>query len=264
MPTVDVAGRPLHYLRSGSGPPLLLIQGMSGTHLTWGEALLEQLRPAFDVIVYDHRGIGHSGPVSEPFTLAELAGDALGVLDALGVEDAHVLGISMGGMIAQELVLAAPARVRTLTIGCSYCGGPGSSLADPADLGVLFEAMQSGDRERSIRAAFEINVSAAFQTDAHFDAFRQNAIDLPVAVPVILLQAQAIATFDVQERLGEVRVPTLVLHGDADRMLPFPNGELIASRVPGARLERYDGVGHMFWTEDPDRTAALLRAHAAA
>lgn len=264
MPTVDVAGRPLHYLRSGTGPPLLLIQGMSGTHLTWGEPLLEQLRPAFDVIVYDHRGMGHSGPVSEPFTLAELAEDALSLLDALDVDAAHVMGISMGGMVAQELVLAAPDRVLTLTIGCSYCGGPGSMLAEPADLGALFEAMQSGDRERAIRAAFEINVSAGFQTDEHYTAFREMALALPSPVPVILLQAQAIAVFDVQDRLGEVRTPTLVLHGVADRMLPFPNGELIASRIDGARLERYADVGHMFWAEAPDRTAALLRAHAAA
>jgi 3-oxoadipate enol-lactonase len=262
MPTVDIAGRPLHYLRSGSGPPLLLIQGMSGTHLSWGEPLLEQLRPVFDVITYDHRGIGHSGPVTEPFTIAELAEDAVALLDALEVETAHVLGISMGGMVAQELVLAAPDRVRTLAIGCSYCGGPGAELADPADLGALFEAMQSGDRERAIRAAFEINVSPAFQTDEHYATFHEMALALPAPVPVILLQAQAISTFATQERLSEVDAPTLVLHGDVDRMLPFPNGELIAARIPGARLERYAGVGHLFWAEDPDRTAALLREHA--
>src|SRR6476661_6933673 len=95
----------LHHVRRGAGDPLLLIQGMSGNHEHWGTRLLELLERDFDVIAYDHRGVGWSPEITGSFTIAELAEDADALLDRLGVDSAHVLGISMGGMVAQELAL---------------------------------------------------------------------------------------------------------------------------------------------------------------
>ena len=117
MPTVDAGGTELHYARAGEGEPLLLIQDMSATHLAWGRPFLAELEKSFDCIVFDNRGMGLSGEAELPFTIADLAADAHGLLDALEIESAHVLGISMGGAIAQELALAHPDRVRTLTLG---------------------------------------------------------------------------------------------------------------------------------------------------
>src|SRR3984957_5065102 len=152
--------------RSGSGPPLLLIMGMSGTSLHWGEPFLELLREDFEVIAYDHRGVGISTHIDGEVTIEQMAEDAAGLLAALEIDSAHVLGISMGGMIAQELALAHPERVRTLTLGCTYCGGEGSAMAAQADIQGLAEAMLSGDRERAIKAGWEINVSPQFAADA--------------------------------------------------------------------------------------------------
>src|SRR5438477_1595769 len=135
--------------------------GMSGSALHWGEPFLQALRADFEVIAYDHRGVGASSRLEGALTIAQLAEDAAGLLDALEVDAAHVLGISMGGMVAQELALAHPERVRTLTLGCTYCGGEGSSLTSPQVIGQLVEAMLSGDRERALRAGFEVNISAA-------------------------------------------------------------------------------------------------------
>src|SRR5437868_8083351 len=126
MPAIPVGEVELDYERSGEGPPLLMIMGMSGTALHWGEPFLQALRPDFEVIVYDHRGVGASSRPEGPLTIAQMAQDAAGLLDALGVESAHVMGISMGGMIAQELALARDELVRTLTLGCTFCGGPES------------------------------------------------------------------------------------------------------------------------------------------
>src|SRR2546421_3503851 len=103
MPAIPVGEVELDYERSGEGPPLLLIMGMSGTALHWGEPFLELLRGDFEVIVYDHRGIGASSPLTGAITIAQLAEDASALLRALELDSAHVLGISMGGMIAQEL-----------------------------------------------------------------------------------------------------------------------------------------------------------------
>ena len=265
MAHATIDGREIHYVQRGEGEPLLLIQGMSGNHLHWGEPFMEDLARDFAVTAYDHRGIGRSGRVENPFTLVDLAEDAVALLDALGLESAHVLGISMGGMVAQEVALRHPDRVRTLTLGCTYSGGEGSMLTEPAVFQRLAEAMTSGDRERALRTGFEINVSEPFAGgEGNWEAFREVAVQHPAAVQVIMLQVQAIGGHDTSTRLADITAPTLVIHGDHDQMLSVTNGRMIAERIPGARLEILEGVGHMFWWEQPERSAALVREHALA
>jgi pimeloyl-ACP methyl ester carboxylesterase len=263
MTHVSVDGRELFHLRRGSGEPLLLVQGMSGTHLAWGDAFVSELERDFDVIAYDHRGVGHSARATAPFSIADLAQDAAGLLDALEIEDAHVLGISMGGMVAQELALRHPARVRTLALGCTYPGGPDARITDPAVVQRLSEAIFSGDRERALRTGYEANVSAGFAGDrANYDAFYEMATELPVALEVLMRQLQAIQAHDASDRLAGIDAPTLVVHGTEDQMLPAANGKVIARLIPGARLELLHGVGHMFWWEQPQCSAELVREHA--
>jgi pimeloyl-ACP methyl ester carboxylesterase len=263
MAHVTIGGRELFHQRRGTGEPLLLIQGMSGTHLTWGEPFLAELAPVFDIVSYDHRGIGRSGPVHEPFMIAELAEDALALMDAAGFQTAHVLGISMGGMVAQELALRNPDRVRTLALGCTYCGGPGSSLTSGEVANRIGGALSSGDRELAIRTLYEVNVSAGFAADpAAYEPFREMAKALPAPIPVVAMQMQAIGQHDTSSLLPELQVPTLVIHGDEDLMLPVENGRMIASLIPGARLEVLEGIGHAFWWEQPHRSAELVREHA--
>ena len=265
MPKVEVPGSKLNYERGGAGEPLLLIQGMSANHLAWGRPFIALLEESFDVVRFDNRGIGLSSPVTDAFSIAEMAADTAGLLDALEIESAHVLGISMGGMIAQELALAHPGRLRSLTIGCSYCGGPGSQLMDPADFQGLVEAMGSGDAQRVFRAMYELNLSPGFRAEeSRYADFVAMAEALPAPRETIGLQVQAIAAHDTSERLPGLATPTLVVHGTADRVLGHPNGPLIASLIPGARLETLDDVGHMFWWEQPERSAELVRDHALA
>jgi pimeloyl-ACP methyl ester carboxylesterase len=265
MAKVEVAGREFHYERNGSGEPLLLIQGMSGTHVAWGRPFREVLEESFDVVAFDNRGIGLSGPVEGPFTIAEMADDTAGLLEELGLESAHVVGISMGGMIAQELALAEPGRLRSLTLGCSYCGGPGSQLMPQENVEKLAAGMMSGDRDKAIRASYDVNLSPAFRADEDaYAAFHAMAISVPARKATIELQVQAIFGHDTSSRLGEISAPTLIVHGTEDGVLPFPNGEQIASLMPGARFERLEDVGHMFWWEQPQRSAELIREHALA
>jgi pimeloyl-ACP methyl ester carboxylesterase len=175
-----------------------------------------------------------------------------------------VLGISMGGMIAQELALAHPELVRTLTLGCTYSGGEGSSVAPQETIALLGEAMMSGDRARAVRAGWEVNVSAPFAADLQaWNAFAAIAERRAVAVPVVLAQMQAIAGHDTSARLPSLRLPTLVIHGTEDRMLPVSNGHMMAELIPDSQLEILDGVGHLFFWEQPQRTAELVRAHTA-
>jgi len=263
MPLARAGEIELSYERAGSGPPLLLIMGMSGTFSHWDAGFLDDLRRDFDTIVYDHRGVGSSTRLEGPITTPELAEDAAGLLEALEVDSAHVLGISLGGMVAQELALAHPERIRTLTLGCTYCGGEGSALASEDVKRRLGEGMSSGDPERAIRASWEVNVSPSFAADPDAWArFLEIGLRRRVAVAVILEQLRAGAEHDTSARLPQIALPTLVVHGTLDELIPVQNGPLIAGLIPGARLEIFDGVGHLFYWERPERSAELVRAHA--
>jgi len=265
MPSVDAGGTELYYERSGKGEPLLLIQGMSATHVTWGRSFLEELEPSFECVVFDNRGIGLSGPAEAPFTIADMAADTAGLLDALGLETAHVVGISMGGMIAQELALAHPERIRTLTLGATYCGGPDGALMTRDDQQMLGSAFASREPEQVHRAMWEINLSPGFRADDfRFAAFSEMARAFRAPLPVIVQQMRACGGHDTSARLGEISLATLVIHGDEDRLLAPANGRQIAARIPGAQLEMLAGVGHMFWWEQPRRSAELIREHALA
>jgi pimeloyl-ACP methyl ester carboxylesterase len=265
MPLARVGEIELSYERAGSGPSMLVIMGMSGTFDHWDAGFLEDLRRDFDVIVYDHRGVGSSTRLGQGrLTIDQLAEDAAGLLAVLQVDTAHVLGISMGGMVAQELALAHPERIDTLTLGCTYCGGEGSALAAEEVMRRLAEGMSSGVRERAIRAAWEANVSPAFAANDEAYA-RFLGIGLRRAVPVVTIMAQmrAIAAHDTSTRLPQLRLPTLVIHGTLDEMLPVQNGHMIAGLIPDSRLEILDGIGHLFFWEQPAHSAELIRAHAA-
>jgi pimeloyl-ACP methyl ester carboxylesterase len=266
MPHAELPGRRLFFERAGEGEPLLLVQGMSGTHLSWGEPFPQALRAGgVQTIAYDHRGVGHSDRVEsvEPFTIAELADDAAALLDALGVESAHVLGVSMGGMVAQELALRHPARLRTLTLGCTFTGGGHAVMPDPATGLALAAALRSGDRERALRALWELNVSPAFAAEpGAYETFAGLAATLPVSVRMIFMQLGAIAGHDTGSRLDAIAAPTLVVHGTGDRMIPVANAETLARLIPEARLALLDGVGHCFWWEQPERSARLVLGHA--
>jgi 3-oxoadipate enol-lactonase len=264
MPSVDAGGTELYYERSGSGEPLLLIQGMSATHMAWGRPFLKGLEPSFECIVFDNRGMGRSGRAELPFGTAEMAADTLALLDALEIETAHVVGISMGGAIAQELALSHPERIRTLTLGATFCGGPEGSLMAPEDLQMLGAAYASGEPEQVFRAMWEINLSPTHRADdSHFDAFREMGSSLPAPRSVVMQQMRACAEHDTSDRLGGIDLPTLVIHGTADRLIKVDNGKLIARLIP-APIELLDGVGHMFWWEQPGRSAELIRDHALA
>ena len=258
-------GTDLHVERRGAGEPLLLVQGMTGHSLHWGEDFLTALEQDFELVLYDHRGVGRSAPSDGPFTIADLAADALAVLDGVDIDSAHVLGISMGGMVAQELALAEPDRVRTLTLGCTYCGGPGARFTDEPVVNAIAAAILSGDAERKIRTGWQFNVSARFaNADGNFERFSPLAAQYPLALGMIIAQLQAITAHDTSARLAEIRAPTLVIHGTDDQMLPVGNGEIVAGLIPAARLELLEGVGHLFFWEQPERAAQLVRDHVAA
>jgi pimeloyl-ACP methyl ester carboxylesterase len=260
VPTAEIAGNTLYWERRGAGEPLVLVMGMSGHSAHWDRPFAELLERDFELLIFDNRGIGQSSPVAADFTIADMAADTVGVMEAAGFERAHVMGISMGGMIAQQLAVDHPQRVRGLVLGCTYPGGPGAAVAGPEIVQRLAGPLMSGDREAAIRAGWEVNVSPAFAAqDEHWRRFREVAGQHPASLEAIMRQMGAISRHDLSARLGSIESPALVIHGSEDEMLPVRNAELIAEKIPGARLEILEGVGHLFFWEQPERSAQLVR-----
>ena len=263
MPNIDIAGNDLYYERRGTGEPMLLIQGLGGNSLHWGEGFLSGLE-GFELILFDNRGAGRSGAHEGELTIVDLAQDALGLLDALEIGAAHVVGISMGGMVAQEIVLAAPDRVLTLTLGCTFPGGPEAKMTDMEVVGMLAEAVLSGDDERTLRVGYEVMIAAEYgEQEGAYELYSELANQYRAPITVLMAQLAAIMGHDTSDRLGEITTPALVIHGTADRLMEAENGELIARLIPDARLELLEGSGHMFFWEQPERSAELVREHAA-
>jgi 3-oxoadipate enol-lactonase len=264
VPSVPVAGSELHVERRGEGEPLLLIQGLGAGAAHWGDPFLDALGEGFALVAFDNRGVGRSGPC-EDLSTASLAADALAVLDALELDAAHVVGFSMGGMAAQELALLAPQRLRSLTLLGTSCGGTQSQATSADVVNALTSAVFSGNRARVLRTAYGLLVSSAFAADAsNYAAFEAVARDHTPPIGILLKQQAAVMAHDTFGRLRDVRAPTLVVHGSEDRILSWVNGDLVASAIPGARLELLEGVGHLLYWERPERVARLVREHAAA
>jgi pimeloyl-ACP methyl ester carboxylesterase len=247
----------LEYYVEGSGPPLLMIMGFAGSASSWGEPVLEDLRKRFTCIRFSNRGTGESDRVTSPFTIRTMADDAVGLLDALKIERPHVFGISMGGMIAQELVLNYPHRVNGLVLGCTAPGGSHTVQAAPETTAKM--APTPGlSQEEIVRNFLTAICSPGFvQRGAAFlEAMMSSG--RPTPMETLGLQMMAITQFDSYERLPQIKAKTLVIHGDVDMLVPPQNGKTLAERIPGAELKMIPGAAHMFFWEEPQKSAALV------
>jgi 3-oxoadipate enol-lactonase len=241
----------LYWESEGSGVPVLLIMGLGLSGGAWWRtvpALSKRLR----VITFDNRGVGRSRGLTPTFTTEAMADDAVAVLDAVGVEDAHVYGMSLGGMVAQQVALRHPRRVRSLVLGATQPGGPRAQLADP-ELMQFFKRRSErateeaawasvpynyGPRVRAERADL-IAEDISFRLEQRFDEGAYRA------------QMMAAALHNCFSRLDRITVPTFVVHGEHDRVIPAGNARLLADRIPSARLRVLADAGHLYTTEDP-------------
>lgn len=245
----------------GDGEPVLLIHGMSGTHGHWGAPFVDRLLAAGRrILSVNHVGVAGSSRSEAQFSIVDLADAQAQALDALGIgAPIDVFGISMGGMAAQELALRHPGKVRSLVLGCTTAGAASATWTAQADMQGLVGAMQGGDAEKAMRAAWEINVSDAFAAERadRYEEFSAASRHDRVSLRVISEQMQAIVGHDTAERLASIDVPVTIAHGTEDRMLPYPNALALADALPAARLETFDGTGHLFFWEDPERSARI-------
>ncbi len=242
-----------------AAPPVLMIRGLARTARHWGDVVPELAR-SFRVIVFDNRGVGRSSAPPPPYTTRMMADDAARVLDAAGVPRAHVFGVSLGGMIAQELALGHPARVDRLVLGCTRAGGLRHSTMMPLSvIAGLVGPMRLGPEE-AVRRTAPLVLSERFIRDRPdvIEHWVQLVRDEPPKTHGVLAQLAAGALHAAGRRLGHIRRPTLVVTGDADRLIDAENSRRLARLIPGARLSLIPGAGHDFPTEVPQQLAELL------
>lgn len=273
MPRAKANGIELEYDTFGdpSGAPLLLIAGLGMQMVGWDEEFCELLAGrGFHVIRFDNRDAGLSTWPDATYTLEDMARDAVGLLDALGVQQAHVVGASMGGFIAQVVALDHPERVLTLTSMISGPNGEDQVQPTPEAMALLFSP-RPPTREEQVLLGLRSKKALLGPDDPFDETYErtriERAIDRAYNPPGFLRQFQAIAAAPGRlERLRSLRVPALVVHGDADILVPVENGRNVAAVIPGARLVEIEGMGHdvprRVWERVADEIAALARQSA--
>jgi pimeloyl-ACP methyl ester carboxylesterase len=255
MPFAENGGVKIRWESSGAGRPVLLIMGLGYTLDMW-HRLAPVLAERRRVVAFDNRGVGESDVPEGAYSIPDMAADAAAVLDDAGVARCDVIGVSMGGVIAQELALSYPERVRSLVLACTTCGGPEAESAEPEVLEIL-QARATMSVEEGIRAM----IPFVYGPDTPVDRIEEDLAIRMRTYPTAqgyLGQLSGVLGYDISERIGAIRVPTLVVHGESDRLVPPSNGRLVASRIPGARLAVLPGASHIFLTDLPEESARVV------
>ncbi len=240
MPKIKVGDAVIHYHEQGAGEPLLLITGFYGDLYNWKKAT-PMLASSYRVITFDNRGSGLTEAPSSEFTMAQMADDTAGLLDALGIERAHVLGWSMGGNVAQELVFRHPEKVADLVLMSTYTYEPNRAR-------FAIDAMIHAVREGASMSTFQTMMQTWCSTESFFRG-KVSVCELGEGCDISVLnglarQKKALDAFDSRERLHLITMPTLVVHGDEDIMVPIAFGQKLAAGIANSEFEVIPGAGH--------------------
>jgi len=252
MSTARVNGINLYYETYGEGPPLVLIMGLR-RNLLWWYRQIPELSRHFHVVAFDNRGAGRSDKPAMEYSIPLFADDTAGLIEVLGIRNAHVLGISMGGYIAQELAFHHPDRVKSLLLGCTSCGGTRAVLMSEERM-KKFTAVEGLSPEQIMRKDMDIYFSGGFIED-HPNKV-QEFIDLSLRhyqpEDAFLRQFSACLRHDTADRLSGIGVPVLIAAGDDDPLVPSVNSKILKDLIPGAGLRLFPDRRHCFFMEEAE------------
>lgn len=256
MPYANNDETKIYWEESGAGEPLLLIMGLGGSRKEW-RRLLPALSAEYRVIFFDNRGVGDTVFADQPFTIELMAADAKAVLDAANVESAHIFGMSMGGMIAQEFALAYPETTRSLVLAVTNCGGAETVPAAPEVYSALQKRAAATPEDAFwIAAPFLYDANTPREIVAEDFAAREGVY---TKLENYMRQLQAIMLWQgTYARLSNVAAPTLVIGGVNDRLIPCANSKIIADRIPNAKLVELEDSSHIFMTDQPEKSVAEI------
>jgi 3-oxoadipate enol-lactonase len=245
-------GAKIYWDEQGQGEPLLMINGFTYPSYMWYRTR-PVLNASFRTVAFDNRGVGQSEVPPGPYPIPVMASDAAAVLDAAGIESAHILGYSMGGFIAQEFALQYPKRARSLILASTHVGGQ-EVVREPAALEILVNINLTPEEMGKALRPFIYDQGTPQPRIDEDMAIRMKWLPTPAGR---LAQLQGMLMWGSYSRISEITVPTLVIHGETDRLVPPANGRMLAQRIPGAKLVILKHASHIFWT---DQTEAAHRA----
>jgi pimeloyl-ACP methyl ester carboxylesterase len=248
--TVPVDDVTLAYRESGSGYPVVFINGLGSTMDMWNPPVLKKISQHFRVIIFDNRGTGYSSASDKPFSIPLFAGDTATLMDALGISSAHVIGLSMGASVAQELAISFPSKVTRLILVAGECGGSESVRMQPEILTRLMD--KSGTVHDVVNRMFSLLFPPSWLA-LHDPASYCPEVYETTGDEIVACQAAAFFAWTGSfSRLGEVRSPALVITGTDDVIVPPVNSRIISRRIPGAEMVEIHGAGHGLMYQLPD------------
>jgi 3-oxoadipate enol-lactonase len=251
-------GTRLYYERTGAGAQVLLVMGLGMNATGWWRTI-PVLAERLGLVAFDNRGSGRSDVPEGPYSLEQMADDAMAVLDACGLERAHVYGISLGGIIAQQIALAHPERVDRLVLGATTPGGPRHTRADD-DVLRLVGARGTLSAEQAAWASVPINYARRTRERAGQRIAEDivQRLRYPVTGRGYGAQVEVAMRYAAGDAVRAIAAPTLVVHGEEDVLVPAPNGRLLAELIPGATLSMWPETAHLYPTDEPAADRAVL------
>jgi len=253
MGKVKVNGCELYYEVHGQGDPLVLIMGLR-RNVEWWYRQIPALAEHFQVIAFDNRGAGRSDKPAMEYSIRLFADDTAGLMDALDISEARILGISMGGYIAQELALNYPAKVNSLVLGCTGCGGDRAVSMSPERM-EKFTANKGLNPEEILRKDMDIYFSDDYvvQNTETIEKFVEISMRYYQSADAFFRQFDACLRHDTGDRLNQIAVPTLIMTGDDDPLVPPQNSHVLKDLIEGAELSVFPSGRHCFFIEEADR-----------
>jgi len=260
LPKVKVGDISIYYEIHGDGFPLVMIMGLSANIDWWDPRLIQETSKKYKTVIFDNRGAGRTDKPKVVYTIQMFAHDTAGLMDALKIKRAHILGISMGGMIAQELALNYPQKVEKLVLCSTNCGTTKSVQPSPQVLALLMRPREGLTDEEIVNNTIPVLFTEDFvKSNADYmKEVTQRLLKAPIPADAYQRQIGAIMKFDTYQRLPKIKTPTLVMHGKKDILSPSENAKMIADRIPGAKLALFDNTGHALFSQEPEKVNKTL------
>ena len=251
MPTAKVGNHSLYYEMIGQGHPLVMIRGVGSNVDHWYDQV-PALSQRFQLLVFDNRGIARSSEPGGPFSTRDMAADTIALMDTVGIEKAHVLGYSMGGMVAQEMALNFPKKVAGLILVATDCGISLRIKAQPDATRLFSEMIRLGTNEAKLAAAGCLFAKQTFEKKPEvIERYTEVSQRFPASQKMLAKQWAAVTQHDACSRLAHIPSPTLAITGSEDVLIPPQNASVLAERIPDAQMISIDGGGHLFLIEQP-------------
>jgi pimeloyl-ACP methyl ester carboxylesterase len=260
MPKVRVKGFKMFYEITGKGTPLVMIMGLGANSQWWDENGINQLSKRYKVLIFDNRGTGRSDDPGDKFTLEDLGEDVVHLMDKINISKAHILGISMGGMIAQHIAIHHPERVIKLILSSTYCGGSKSIPPSSQVIKTMSKPREGRPIEEIVNETIPLLYTKNFiaSNPEKILKIKENMSKYPISEDNYKRQGKAIFSHNTCDQLEEISIPTLIIHGKKDILIPPKNAEVLHELIPDSEIEKFKNGGHALFTQETDKVLPSL------